>query len=301
MEWAGSVSVFSGRNGVLLYRLSGFEEFGQFGGAIAAVGDVNSNGFDDFVVMGGMVPDARGRAVVYDGFNGRVIYAIQGTQRSGMLGMTLAGIGDINGDNVPDFALGAPYESPIDPLLGNLDFERWLSGRVHVHSGKTGELLYVINGEYRTGFLGTVLAGVGDVNGDGVPDIAAGNSDSWGVEGLQRGFVRIFSGTDGSLIRLLAGGEKNYAFGWSVTGLGDLNGDGRAEFAIGDPYFEVFDNVSVGRVEVFSGSNFSVLKSVDGLLNSRFGLALAGSDVNNDGLLDLVVGADEGGGNPTGP
>ncbi len=78
-------------------------------------------------------------------------------------GFSVAGVGDVNGDGFPDFAVGAA-QSPSFSNLG--------TGYVRVFSGKTAKPLYTMAARMGEQLFGTLVAGRGDVTGDGRPDIA---------------------------------------------------------------------------------------------------------------------------------
>src|SRR5262245_47714343 len=83
-------------------------------------------------------------------------------------------------------------------------------------------------------------------------------------------------------------------FGWRIRGVGDANGDGRADFAIAAP----FHNLNVGRVSVHSGANGAQLWAADGGVTSSilgFDLAVTG-DIDGDGVADVVASAPFGNG-----
>ncbi|MEM1013323.1 MAG: dockerin type I domain-containing protein [Planctomycetota bacterium] len=146
-----------------------------------------------------------------------------------------------------------------------------------------------ITGSQPSESFGFALDGAGDVDGDGLADIIVGAVDAT-PNGLLSGAARVFSGLDGSLIHDFEGSTSGDQFGYSVAGLGDLNGDGRSDLAIGAVDANGFD----GTVRVHSGLTGNVLFEVDGLVSSTEGLGFslsAAGDVNNDGTPDLVIGA----------
>ena len=76
--------------------------------------------------------------------------------------------------------------------------------------------------------------GAGDINGDGYVDLLVGFSED-NTNGYGSGAVKVFSGLDGSLLYYLRGEASSMDFGDSVSGVGDVNGDGINDFIVGAP------------------------------------------------------------------
>ena len=136
-------------------------EAGKFGFAVASVGDISgADGVEEFAI-GAPEADAgmqdNGYVVVYD-LAGNVLLARNGTAVSEGFGAALDGIGDIDGDLIPDFAVGAPG------VLGG-------PGHVALLSGADGSTLDDIAGTNVDAQFGWELASTGDVDGDGSRDI----------------------------------------------------------------------------------------------------------------------------------
>ncbi len=138
-----------------------------------------------------------------------------------------------------------------------------------------------------------------DINGDGYADILVGAPlDDAGVSGSDRGRVYLYAGgrtPDGIADAIYGGTEADGQFGTSVAVLGDYNGDGYFDFAVGAP-FESGGGTRRGRVHVFfGGGGFPAAASI--VLNGfeddgGFGWAVArAGDVNGDGRDELLVGA----------
>jgi len=153
------------------------EEDGNFGRAVAEVGDVDGDGVPDLLVgASGKTADGieeAGRAYLFSGTDGSLIqtFTSPGSIRSGRGYFDeVAGIGDVDGDNVPDLLVGATDET-ADRKNG--------AGRVYLFSGADGSLIRTFTSpnaeEY--GEFGEALAEVGDINGDNVPDLLIGVSN----------------------------------------------------------------------------------------------------------------------------
>ena len=282
----------------ILFSVPGTANSGT-GHAVSGLGDVNADGANDLVVgapgMAGEQP-VMGTARVLSGKNGVLLLALNGGQlhpapfdasegyppgTEEQFGYAVSGIGDVNGDGVPDVLVGAPNLITFNP------------GLVGVFSGATGELLRSFQGVDEPDGFGAAVAGLDDLDGDGVGELLVGAPLGFGV-----GYARVFSGADGELLYHLTPSDlsEDAGFGWSVTGFGDWNDDGVGDFAVGAPTWGggfAGKNEQPGRVYVFSGADGSVLVEFTGHgFYADFGRALAGgADVNADGHGDLIVGS----------
>lgn len=290
------------RGQTLLHTISNPGGGSRFGQAMASVGDVNADGTPDFVV-GAPFAGPQGQVFVVlvtsVGTEIRTVNHpdVQAPFSSAVFGWSVAGLGDVNGDGVPDFAVGAPGQSEATSL-GTI-----FPGRVHVFSGSDGSRLYSVgnpNAALGDGVLfGWTVASVGDLDGDGVHELAVG-APAQGAN--SQGQVFVFSGASangGSLIQVLDNPGETFGFfgGAGIIGVGDVNGDGVGDIAVGAP-----DQDGQGRVFVFSGATGDPLGAVDNPTpqeSAKFGEALVlVGDVNGDGLADLAVGAPRQNGPP---
>ncbi len=280
---SGCARVYSGVDGSLLHYFPG--DWGDgFGVSVDGTGDVDGDGHDDLIV-GGWVDDvhghATGKAVVFSGADGTTLYSFYGTDAGHIFGYAVAGPGDVNGDGVPDFAVGAQNDDTIDHGRGS----------VRVLSGLDGSELYTIHGDASEDMFGGRLSGAGDVNGDGFADLIVGASGS-DVNGSLCGMARVLSGIDGSTLYTFYGDDAGDGLGRAVSGAGDVNADGFDDVIAGAPSDD--DNgPASGTATVYSGLDGSVLHKFIGYeLEQILGTAVgAAGDVNGDGFDDVVLGA----------
>lgn len=278
----GSVFVYSGANGGLLYQFHGNADFEKFGASISSVGDINNDGYDDILVGS---PEASptglvqaGQIDIYSGIDGLSLLHIDGTVDFGFFGRSVAGCGDLDNDNIPDFIVGESGFNSDD-------------GRVWVYSGLTGTTIHTILGTSASAFAaGFSVSGTGDLNADLIPDFIIGSP---GLTLSDAGHAAVYSGADAALLMQLTGTISGDRLGYAVNGGFDVNRDGLPDFIIGAPFASPGGSVSAGSVYVISGATGALLHQVDGgaaLDNFGYSCALAG-DVNGDAFGDFVVGA----------
>lgn len=255
----------------LLYQKDGAALDNRLGWTVAGAGDVDGDGVPDYILG---VPYAdpsdlvnAGTALVYSGASGVLLYQKDGTTAGDRFGTAVAGAGDLNDDGRADF------------IVGSLS-------RAFVYSGATGTLLFQKSG-------GPAVAGAGDLNGDGRADFIVGTAGADPNGLTDAGSAFLYSGATGTLLYQKNGLASGDNLGNAVAGVGDLNGDRRADFMVGAPGADPGGLVNAGSALVYSGATGAPLYQKNGALSfDVFGNAVAGAgDVNGDGRADFMVGA----------
>lgn len=208
-----------------------------FGDALANAGDLNGDGFDEIVVGANehSVP-GNGRAVLYDGATFAVRFAWQGDALRDHLGCSVAGLGDVDGDGVGDIAVGANQH------------ENGAQGYVRVLSGASGRPLWTASGRAPGHLFGGDIAAVGDVSGDGIPDIA--------ICAPLGGYVDVRDGRTGALLWSMSGPTgfgSRVAYGGRFAGKTRLvigEAAGVCLYEIDPPLHRVYGNGCPGRLGV---------------------------------------------------
>jgi hypothetical protein len=273
---------------------------GLFGAPVSALGDVNGDGCADFVVSAVCEtqyasPNDAGRVHVISGSDGTslLVLASPNEQEDGHLGVSVCGIGDVNGDGCADVVAGTPWEHPGS----SPDY----AGRAYVFSGATGVPLHELQSPYEewAGNFGVTISGTDDVDGDGYADVVVGApGENPGPLPENAGMAHLYSGATGTRLRSFRSPHVEYgaAFGYAVSDAGDIDGDGKGDVVIGAPYEDASPAVwDVGRVYVLSGATGDLihrLSSPNVQEDELFGASVARlGDVDGDDHDDFVIGA----------
>ena len=281
---SGKARVFSGMDGSVLYTFDGDSAGDFFGISVSGAGDVNGDGYAD-VIVGAYGDDNNGpwsgSAKVFSGADGSVLYTFDGDSQKDKFGSSVSGAGDVNGDGFDDLIVGAPYDKKLD------------RGSAWVFSGGDGSILYTFYGDSPEDRLGSSVSGAGDMNGDGFGDLLVGAPFDDKDSKFDNGSAQVFSGKDGSVLYTFFGDSSGDFFGYSVSGAGDVNGDGYDEVIVGAFGDDNNGNIHSGSAQVFSGFDGTQLYIFNGdSAGDAFGVSVSGAgDVNGDGYTDVIVGA----------
>lgn len=234
-------------------------------GVRVASGDVNGDGIEDMVTGAG--PGGGPHVKVFDGVDGSELMSFFAYDASFTGGVTVAA-GDVNGDGHADIITGTGAGG---------------GPHVKVFDGQTGDELasfFAFDGS----FTGGVNVAVGDVNGDGTGDVVvAAGPGSLPV-------VKVFDGPGGAELTTIIPYAPTFTGGVFV-GAGDVDGDGYADLVTGS------GPGGGPHVKVFSGQTGSELASYFAYIAAfTGGVRVAASDVNGDGIDDVITGAGPGGG-----
>ncbi|MBN2553473.1 MAG: FG-GAP repeat protein [Spirochaetales bacterium] len=280
----GRALVYSGYNGALLWEKVGEESPDYFGDAVGDAGDVNGDGYSDFIVGSYNHPagSRKGMVKVFSGLDGSQLYRILGEDNSQSFGSSVSGAGDVNGDGYGDFVVGAPGYPNF--TVGNRN------GKFYLYSGFDGAPLYSAQGGTTSDSLGASVGRVGDINLDGRDEFIIGAPGANSGKGQAR--VYAFNGSFYYIMRTFnAPDTDNDQFGAAVDGCGDVDADGRPDVIIGDPYYG--DTSWFGRVYVYRGHYWTLIDYVQGSVGGdQLGVSVGGADLNQDGYSDYMMGSE---------
>ena len=293
----------------------------RFGASVANIGDLNGDGVSD-IAVGAVFNDASGSNsgathIIFMNSNGTAsdTVEINATTTNDLVlssgdrfGSSIANIGDLNNDGISDIAVGSSRNDIFGTDRGVIyilfmNNDGIASDTIEINSNTRNDLVLT-----NYDLFGSSIANIGDLNNDGISDIAVGAPGAVGGvvhimfmnhNGTISSTIEINNNTVNGLVLHSADG-----FGSSIANIGDLNGDGTSDIIVGAPYDDAAGS-DTGAIHVmFMNSNGTVSSTikinnntVNGpVLNSNvlFGHSVANiGDLNGDGVSDIVVGAPE--------
>ncbi|MEP0546713.1 MAG: Ig-like domain-containing protein [Rhodothermales bacterium] len=326
---AGRAYVFSGATGELLHTLASPnpEGGGQFGSAVAGVADADGDGRGDLLV-GALFETVgqldAGRAYLFSGATGDLLRTLESPslEDNGLFGISVAGVGDADGDGRGDLLVGVRNEDGVERD----------AGRAYLFSGATGVVLRTLESlnPTVTGNFGISVSGVPDADGDGRGDFVVGaHREDGGDVGAGRAYLFLTGEETGNMPPLALDDAATTMEGTAVlvdvlANDSDPDGDLLTIALVGTPMngtaealqgqvsyapalgfigtdsftYTVSDGnggtdealVTVSVLE--ADANVLTLESLNPELGGQFGVTVSGvPDADGDGKADVLVGA----------
>lgn len=287
--------------GVSVIRDSGDYHAGY---TVTALGDINGDGFDDFAFSNNTNLAGQNHSyIAYGSASHLASLDIPDLITAGDVSLTsnpepgtpgaydgtkISGIGDFDGDGIEDYVIGQ---------MNNHSTSATSTGFAAIVSGANpaDNIKFSLGSAPAGSEIGSSISGVGDFNNDGYSDVIIGApGTSTGTAYLVKGGSDLSSlpdlnSTADTAISKIINGSPSSSFGKSVADLGDFNGDGYSDFAVGAPDF----SGTAGQVKLFAGNKTGTPTpwgTINGTANDLLGTEISGlGDINGDGKSDMLV------------
>jgi hypothetical protein len=214
--------VHSGVDGAKQFEILPGGQYEYVGEGLAGIHDYDGDGAADFLV--GAPGRGSGEVVMHSGANGAVLARFD-DPNTREFGAAVCMLGDLNGDLIPDFAIGAPATTQ----LGNSH-----AGEVRVYNGQSLVQIRRLQGKATSDRFGELLASGGDYNQDGHADflVAAPGADANGLNSA--GKVELFSGASFVVLGSAGGSQQFERMPSSMAGYGDAHHDLHPDYLLGN-------------------------------------------------------------------
>jgi hypothetical protein len=280
-----------------IVMIEGNQTNASLGTSVAGAGDINGDGYSDIIVGVAFYSHGEsfeGGAFTYHGsaigITTTAATIIESNQVNAIMGNSVDGAGDVNGDGYSDVIVGAFHYANGETNEG---------AAFIYHGSATGIIntaTFMTESNKAFAEMGFSVAGAGDVNGDGYSDVIVGvvgytnGATTGGAAYIYQGSA---TGISSTVATVIESNQASAQLGISVAGAGDLNGDGYSDVVVGANQHDF----GQGAAFVYHGSptgigNIATAMMETDQANGQMGISVGGAgDVNGDGYSDVIVGA----------
>lgn len=253
---------------------------------VAGLGDFNRDGFGDIAIGAYLADDSgqlsSGKIIIASGANpSQAVMQVTGFTAGQFAGFSISGAGDFNGDGINDLIVGAPYNAGTG--ITYILFGTSSNSTININTLNPTQGIAIAGNAGKQ--FGADIAGIGDFNGDGYSDLVSSEP----LSGTVKLFFGNNAGVQQSPLTITGIGTDPSDKSIPVVGMGDMNGDGRSDFALADNLTNTV-HIFYGGSHISGTVNVSAssLKITVGAGSDLIGGGSAG-DFNSDGHDDAVI------------